>query len=71
MTAPSRITHDAASAKGWCDELRNATVATVGEHAPVPLTQHLDLRATVVRWIVAIAWAARNARDDREIATTH
>ena len=71
MTAPCGIAHDAASAKGRCDELRNAPVATIGEHAPVPLTQHLDLRTTVVDWIVAIAWAARNARDDRELATTH
>ena len=70
MTAPRGIAHDAASAKGRRDALRNATVATIGEHAPVPLTQHLDLRTTVVDWIVAIAWAARNARDDLEISTT-
>ena len=71
MTAPRRITHDATSAKDRRHELWNATIATVGEDAPVQLTQRLDLRATVVDWIVAIARTAGGSRDDLEITTTH
>lgn len=70
MTAPRRVAHDAASAKDRCDELWNATVAAVGEHTPMPLTEHLDLRTTVVDWIVAIARTARGSRDDLEVTTT-
>jgi hypothetical protein len=71
MTAPRRVAHDAASAKDRCDELCNATVAAVGEHTPMPLTEHLDLRTTVVDWIVTIARTARGSRDDLEVTTTH
>src|SRR5882762_5584465 len=71
MPAPRRITHDATSAKGRRYELPNARIATVGEDTPVPLTQRLDLRATVMDWIVAIARTTRVSRDDLEITTTH
>jgi hypothetical protein len=71
MTAPRRITHDAASAKCRRDELRNATVAAVGEDTSVPHTQRLDLRPTVVDWIVTIAGSAGGNCDDLEVTTTH
>lgn len=71
MPAPRGIAHDAASAKGRCDELGNAAIAAVGEYTPVPRTQRLDLRTTVVDWIVAIARAARSGRDDLEVTMTH
>jgi hypothetical protein len=71
MTAPRRITHDAASAEDRRHELWNATIATVGEDAPVQLTQRLDLRTTVVDCIVAIARTAGGSRDDLEITMTH
>ena len=69
MTAPRRITHDAASAEDRRHELWNATIATVGEDAPVQLTR-LDLRTTVVDCIVAIARTAGGSRDDLEITMT-
>lgn len=71
MTAPRRITHDVAAAKGRRHELWNAMIAAVGEDTSVLLTQRLDLRTTVVDWIVAIARAAGSRRDDLEVTTTH
>ena len=71
MPAPRRIADDTASTKGRRDELRDATIASVGQDAPVQLTEHLDLGTEVVGWIVAISGAARSRRDDLEITTTH
>ena len=44
----------------------NATIATVGEDPPVLLARSLDLRITVVDWIVAVARTARGSRRPRD-----
>ena len=71
MTTPCTVPEDAAAMEDWRDELGDASIAAVREDTAVLLAQRLDLRATVVHRIVAIAWTARGDRDDLEIMATH
>ena len=55
MTPPRAITHDAVVGADRRNQLRDATVAAIGEDSLVALAQHFDLGGAVVNGIVAIS----------------
>lgn len=70
VAAPGAVSEDTAALERRRNELGDPAVATVGKNAAVPLAEVLDLRATIVHRIVAIAGTTGDRSDDPEIAST-
>ena len=67
---PCSVADDAIASEPRRDELGDAAVAAICEHAGVVLTEPLDLRATVVNGVVAIAGPAADHGDHVQIGAT-
>jgi hypothetical protein len=71
MTARRLISNDSVSPEVGCDELRDASIACVGEDKTMVLAQRLDVGAAVVNGVVAVAATSAVDRDDAKIAAPH
>lgn len=70
MTRPGAITADETTLKHRRNELRNTAITAIGEDAPVGSAKRLDVGATIVNRIVAIARPARGRGDNPQITAT-
>ena len=68
---PVRVANDRATSKSRREQLRDATVSTIGEHPTVMATQRLDLGVTIVDDVVAISGAATGNPEDAEVASSY
>jgi hypothetical protein len=69
MAAPRSVTKDTPTAEHRDDQLVDPTVGTICEYAAVVLTQRLDLGATVVHPVVAIARPSGLCREHAKVRT--
>jgi hypothetical protein len=69
MAAPCSVTKDTTTAEHRDDQLVDPTVGTICEYAAVVLTQKLDLGATVVHAVVAIARFSGLGREHAKVRT--
>ena len=72
MSTPhSSVSDDPVASKGRRDELRDISIAAIGQDTSMAAAHRLDGRAAVVKRIVAVTRPAAIDADDAEIDATH
>lgn len=69
MSAPASISEDSPACEPGRDELRHTSVPAVGEDAAMPSAEPLEVAASVVNQIVAVARSAACHCQHLEVST--